>query len=404
VTDQREPRDADCWVPDSISLPPAGTGPLAGMTLAIKDMFAIEGHVSSFGHPRWRETHPPATRTAPVVTGLLSAGASIAGLAKLDQLAWSIIGNVGEGVAPLNAVYPDRFTGGSSSGPAAAVAAGLASAGIGSDTGGSIRVPAAACGLYGLRPTHGLITTDGVLPLAPSLDTVGILAAELASVGKILHVLADRVEEAGVERVIVPADILSAVSDPAAAAVLATATAISRSAGGTLAEAPLRTYISDEVTDLFARVQARQVWATHADWLTVNSEALAPDVAARVQRARDLSAVPASERAADERAWQDYVAGLSETLPEGTIAVLPLMPDRTPLRTAPAEELAMFRLSALRYTSPASLAGRPELAIPVRHAASGRSLGVGLLGWAGGDASLLDIAALVCPPAGALTV
>src|ERR1700722_14177592 len=113
VTDPRRPRDADCWAPDSISLPPAGPGPLAGCTLAVKDMFAIEGHVSSFGHPRWRDTHGPAAETAPAVRRLLAAGASIEGLAKLDQLAWSIVGNVGEGIAPRNPVYPDRFTGGS---------------------------------------------------------------------------------------------------------------------------------------------------------------------------------------------------------------------------------------------------------------------------------------------------
>ena len=140
-------------------------------------MFFIEGHVSSYGHPRWRETHSPSDRTAPVVSRLLNAGASIAGLAKLDQIAWSIIGNASEGIPPLNPAYPDRFTGGSSSGPASAVACGLADVGIGTDTGGSIRVPAAACGLFGLRPTHGRISTDGVLPLAPAFDTVGILPA-----------------------------------------------------------------------------------------------------------------------------------------------------------------------------------------------------------------------------------
>ncbi|MGN6676281.1 MAG: amidase family protein, partial [Streptosporangiaceae bacterium] len=133
-------------------MPAAGTGTLNGLRLAVKDMFAIEGHVSSFGHPRWRETHSPWNYTSPVLERLVGDGASIAGLAKLDQLAWSIIGNAGEGVAPLNSAFPDRFTCGSSSGPASAVAAGLADVGVGTDTGGSIRAPAAACGLYGLRP------------------------------------------------------------------------------------------------------------------------------------------------------------------------------------------------------------------------------------------------------------
>lgn len=167
-----------CRAPESCSMAATGTGTLDGLRLAVKDMFAIEGHVSSFGHPRWRETHSPWSYTAPVLDRLLSAGASNAGLAKLDQLAWSIVGNAGEGVPPLNSAYPERFTCGSSSGPASAVAAGQADVGVGTDTGGSIRVPAAACGLYGLRPTHGLISAEGVLPLAPSFDTVGGIQGE----------------------------------------------------------------------------------------------------------------------------------------------------------------------------------------------------------------------------------
>lgn len=183
------PQPGDCWAPGSVSVPAAGSGPLSGWSLAVKDMIAVEGHVSSFGHPRWRETHAPSTSTAPALAALLAAGASVAGLAKLDQLAWSLTGSAGEGVAPRNPLYPDRLTGGSSSGPAAAVAAGLADAGIGTDTGGSIRVPAAACGLFGLRTTHGLISTRGVLPLAPSFDVVGILARGLGQLGQLLEVM-----------------------------------------------------------------------------------------------------------------------------------------------------------------------------------------------------------------------
>src|ERR1700722_14556111 len=181
---------AACWVPDSVSLQATGHGPLDGVTVAVKDMISVEGHVSSFGHPRWRATHSPRADNAPVLCGLLAAGASVAGLAKLDQLAYSLIGNAGEGVAPPNSRYPSRFTGGSSSGPAAAVAAGLAGLGLGTDTAGSVRVPAASCGLFGFRPSHGLVCARGVLPLAPSFDVVGILARSAGMLGPVLEVLA----------------------------------------------------------------------------------------------------------------------------------------------------------------------------------------------------------------------
>ena len=403
------PQPGDCWAPGSVSVPAAGSGPLSGWSLAVKDMIAVEGHVSSFGHPRWRETHGPSTSTAPALAALLAAGASVAGLAKLDQLAWSLTGSAGEGVAPRNPLYPDRLTGGSSSGPAAAVAVGLADAGIGTDTGGSIRVPAAACGLFGLRTTYGLISTRGVLPLAPSFDVVGILARGLGQLGQLLEVMtapglpgADAgppvtgpSANLAAPRVIVPAGVLAAVSTETADAVLAVASGLAAAGGSVPEEDDLSAFIGNEVADLFARIQARQVWAAHGPWLAQNIDALAPDVADRARRGEKLTAAPRQQQDDDRRAWHAYSAGLSRKLPVGTLAVLPVMPDLPPLRTASGADLQAFRLGAFRFTTPASLTGRPELVIPVRHLPSGNHLGVGILGHRGGDAQLLQIASRI---------
>jgi amidase len=401
---KRSPSPRDCWAPGSLTLAATGSGPLSGLTVAVKDMFAIEGHVSSYGHPRWRETHGPAERTAPVVARLLAAGASVAGLAKLDQIAWSIIGNAGEGIAPLNPAYPDRFTCGSSSGPASAVASGLASIGIGTDTGGSVRAPAAACGVFGLRPTHGAISTDGVLPLAPPFDTVGIFARELPLLARVLavlsegHGLSEGNGGAGpISRLIVPADCPDSVSPETAEAVRAVAAAIAQSAGCELAEERLAEFFSDEAADLFARNQARQAWDTLGPWLAENVEVLAPDVAGRVRRAEQLAAAPSSEREADERAWHAYTDALSARLPAGTVAVVPVLADLPPLRIASPDELAEFRTTTFRFTTPASLSGRPELVVPFKHAASGKQIGVGLLGSPGSDAELVRVAGLIRP-------
>ncbi len=387
-------------MPDSFSLPATGAGTLDGLGLAVKDMFAIEGHVSSFGHPRWRETHSPWKYTAPLLEKLLSAGASIAGLAKLDQLAWSIVGNAGEGVAPLNSAYPERFTCGSSSGPASAVAAGLADVGVGTDTGGSIRVPAAACGLYGLRPTHGLISTEGVLPLAPSFDTVGVLASDLAALRQVLEVMADVHAGEPVRRVFVPSDGLAEVTEATSDAVRSVAAALAHSVGCELAHWELGTFCNSEVSDLFSRIQARQVWTMHGPWLAANVGALAADVARRARRGKELSAMPADDLVDDEGAWHAYTEALSQALPGEAVAVLPVMTDLPPLRTASAAELREFRASTFRYTTPASLAGRPELVIPVRTVASGKWIGVGILGRVGGDSELVRLAAEICPPQG----
>ena len=396
-----------CWVPDSVSLPAAGRGPLDGVSVAVKDMIGIAGHVPSFGHPRWRATHPPSEETAPAVSRLLGAGAAVAGLAKLDQLAYSLIGNAGEGVAPLNSLYPSRFTGGSSSGPAAAVAAGLADIGLGTDTAGSIRVPAASCGLFGLRPSHGLVSSRGVLPLAPSFDVVGILAASAGRLGPALAVLASPgvAGPAGaVHAVHLPAGDLAGISPALSEAVRATASAIADAAGCGLSEVPPGALLSDEVAGLFARVQAREVWRAHGPWLSGNIQYLAEDVRARAQRAERLSRAGDPQRDDDERAWRGYAPRLDALLPPGAVAVLPVTPGLPPLRDAGPEDLLAFRTGAFRCTAPASLSGRPELVVPVHHRGSGQSFGVGVLGPALGDFTLLRLAGLLCPDGAALVV
>jgi amidase len=399
------PRPADCWVPGSFAIPATGSGPLGGVTLAVKDMFAIEGHVSSFGLPRWRQTHSPARYTSPALGRLLAAGASIAGLAKLDQLAWSIVGNVGEGTAPLNPAYPDRFTCGSSSGPASAVAAGLADVGLGTDTGGSVRAPAAACGLYGLRPTHGLVSTEGVLALAPSFDTVGIMARDLGSLGPALEAIAEDDAGGRAARVaLVPADLLAGLTKATSDSVLAVGAVLGKRAACSLADAELGEFFNEDVADLFSRIQGRQAWTMHGPWLAANIDALAPDVAGRVRRGQRLSATPEEERDADERAWRAYTTAFSERVPADTVVVLPVMHDLAPPRTASADELAQFRAGAFRFTTPASLSGRPELVIPVRHSASGKLVGVGILGAAGSDRELLRVASAICPRHGPLVI
>ena len=389
-----------------MSLPATGPGRLDGVTAAVKDMFGIAGHVSSFGHPRWRATHPASVDTAPAVSRLLAAGASVAGLAKLDQLAYSLIGNAGEGIAPLNSQYPSRFTGGSSSGPAAAVAAGLAGIGLGTDTAGSIRVPAASCGLFGFRPSHGLVCTHGVLPLAPSFDVVGILARSARMLGPVLEVLAPpgAARPLAAARRVHVARGRAGLSPELADAVQATAAAIADRWGSGVSEAPLDAVINDDVADLFARVQGREVWRAHGPWLAANRQFLAGDVRSRVQRAEALSQPGDPQREEDERAWRGYAPRLDAVLPPDSVAVLPVTPGLPPLRDAGPGELLAFRAGAFRFTAPASLTGRPELVVPVHHRSSGQRFGVGVLGPASGDFALLRLASLLCPGDAALVV
>ncbi|MCS6890370.1 MAG: amidase family protein, partial [Rhodovarius sp.] len=148
----------------------APQGPLAGLTFAVKDLFDVAGTRSGWGNPdRLREAEPAVT-TAPAVAAALAAGATLIGKTITDELACGMFGENPHDGTPPNPAAPDRVPGGSSSGSAAVVAAGLADVAFGTDTGGSVRVPASFCGLYGIRTSHGRISTAGVMPMAPSFD------------------------------------------------------------------------------------------------------------------------------------------------------------------------------------------------------------------------------------------
>jgi len=172
-----------------LHIDPTGSGPLDGLTCGVKDVFDIAGAATGFGNPVWAQTHPPATAHAWAVERVLSRGARVVGKTISDELAFSLSGVNHHYGAPLNSAAPDRLTGGSSCGSAAAVAAGLCDFALGTDTAGSIRAPASFCGLFGFRPTHGAVSTAGVCALAPSLDVVGWCAREpgiLERVGNVL--------------------------------------------------------------------------------------------------------------------------------------------------------------------------------------------------------------------------
>ena len=164
---------AQALVPHTLKEPLTGSasGPLAGLSFMVKDLFAIKGRKIGNGNPNFYEHATPAHDTAPVITSLLEAGASLTGITICDEFFYSVLGSNAHYGQPVNTRAPGHVTGGSSCGSAAAVAASMCDFALGSDTGGSIRVPASFSGLYGLRPTHGRIALDGVTAMAPSVTT-----------------------------------------------------------------------------------------------------------------------------------------------------------------------------------------------------------------------------------------
>ena len=144
-------------------------GALHGLTFVAKDLYDVAGHRTGAGSPAWLEAHDAATRTAPAISALLAAGADLVAKSHTDELAWSLLGQNAHYGTPTNPRSVDRVPGGSSSGSVVATAAGLVDFALGSDTGGSVRVPASNCGVYGIRTTHGAISLAGAVPSCPVL-------------------------------------------------------------------------------------------------------------------------------------------------------------------------------------------------------------------------------------------
>jgi amidase len=184
----------------------APTGRLAGLTFAAKDLFDVVGHVTGCGNPDWAASHAPAARSALVVERLLAAGASLVGKTVTDEISLGLLGRNRHFGAPINPRAPDRYTGGSSSGSAAAVSGGLAALALGTDSGGSMRVPASFCGIYGIRPTHGAIPVDGLMTQSPSFDTAGFFAADADIFCRVGDVVLPPAPEIDIEEILIADD------------------------------------------------------------------------------------------------------------------------------------------------------------------------------------------------------
>ncbi len=383
------------WRPPDGAVPlPAGsgTGPLAGVRVAVKDVVAVAGQRTGAGVPRWLERALPAAASAPALQALLDAGAAVAGLARTDELAFSLLGVNAHYGTPPNPAAPGRVPGGSSSGCAAAVAGGAADLGLGTDTAGSLRVPGSWCGLHAWRPTHGAVDTTGVLPLAPSFDTVGLLARDAGLLAAAARVLLPGAS-APVRR---PAALLRSrtllgLAEPATArAVEAALAALAERTG-----LPVRDVGDDVTADeagewaaAFRTAQAAEAWAAHGAFVTAEPGALSPAVEARFRAGERTGAAQlAAARAVVERTR----ARLDAVLEDGWLC-LPSTATPAPPVGAPPELFEAVRAGTLPLTTLASQTGVPAVGLPAGRA-GGLPVGLCVLAPRGEDRSLLALVA-----------
>ncbi|GFH38135.1 amidase [Streptomyces pacificus] len=377
----------------------SATGRLRGVRLAVKDIHAVAGHRIGAGNPaRLAEAEPQPSHSW-AVAALLDAGADVAGIAQTDEFAYSLNGTNAHYGTPPNPAAPGRVPGGSSSGPASAVALGEADAGLGSDTAGSIRVPASYCGLYGLRPTHGLVPVTGMLPLAPSFDTVAWLARDpgpLARLGDVLLPEAGAAEAAPPFRTALVADDLVALAEPEVRDTFAEAAAdLAARAGLRLARVPSPGADPGVLGAAFATAQGAEVWESDGAWVRAHPGALGPGIAARFARA---SEVTAERRAAAEEVVHRAGRAVRSALRDDTVLLLPAAGGPAPPADAAPERKAALRDAAFRLTCLASSAGLPCLVLP-RMRVGGLPVGLAVVAGHAADRRLLELATRVQAPA-----
>jgi Asp-tRNA(Asn)/Glu-tRNA(Gln) amidotransferase A subunit family amidase len=357
------------------------TGTLHGRTVAVKDIFAVAGHPIGAGIPAYLAESEIAVRSAEAVQLLLDAGASITGIARTDEFAYSIAGRNPHYGTPPNPAVVGGIPGGSSNGPAAAVATGQADIGLATDTAGSIRVPASYQGLFGLRTTHGVVSRDGLVPLAHSFDTVGWLARNLNDLASAAVASVGPTTQRNVDARYVALDLAGTGIEPTVAEAFQEPIA---AMGGLVEETVSWPADPDELYAAFRAVQGFQAWSAHGEWIEAHPGALGAEIAARFESA---SHIGADEFAAAGTFLSAAAAQFEQTVGD-RIALLPSASSPAPSVTADLETIERTRAATLRLTALAGITGRPALSVPALRV-GGAPVGFCLVGPQGTDVALL---------------
>jgi amidase len=372
----------------SVHIEGAAGGPLSGLTFVAKDLFDVAGHTTGGGNPDWPGNHEPAKQHAWAVQTLLDGGATLVGKSITDEVSLGILGeNVFQGT-PVNSAAPDRVPGGSSAGSAAAVAAGMCDIALGTDTGGSVRVPASFCGLYGIRPTHGRLDLSGMMGQAPSSDTTGWFARDGKTFAKASAVmLEEAIPDKLPDRLIVAVDAFGFTDGKMRAALLPIVERL-----GELVETIDEEVMAPPGLSTWAKAQRTlqpyEGWLTFKDWLDAANPAMAYSVARGLAAA---AAIPAAERDWANMMRQEARARLDYLLPPDTVLCLPTTPFPAPMKGLPISQTDPLRLQIACLCSHGGLTGVPQVSIPGA-TMDGLPVGISIIGRRGTDAQLVALA------------
>lgn len=372
--------------------PATAPGPLAALRVAVKDLFAVAGQPIGAGNPTWLGEARIEPVHAVAVDALLRAGAEIRGIAQTDEFGYGMFGVNPHYGTPPNPAAPGQVPGGSSSGSASAVASGGADIGLGTDTAGSVRVPASYCGLYSLRSTHGIVSNEGRLDLAPSFDTIGWITRDAHVLQQVSDVLLPNQATPPIEELVVAEDLFGLASPLLRGPLIEAAQRWADQVDIPLriVETSFATQV-EEWAEALGILQAVEMWDTYGAWVQAHLGAVSPRVAAAITSGGEVPA--------------EYATWAQETIAGATPLVRQVVPIRTALvhpataTAAPTRDLAgsgvRAALANVHLLCAASIAGLPVLTVPAAVQGDGQHgpAGLSILGARSSDRALVDLLA-----------
>lgn len=384
-----DPDPIHAFVPGlDVNIPGVAGGPLAGLTFAAKDLFDVAGVPTGGGNPDWERWRPVPEKHAWAVETLLTAGADLVGKTITDEVSLGILGENPFYGTPLNPAAPGWVPGGSSSGSAAAVAAKCCDFAIGTDTGGSVRVPASFCGLYGMRPTHGRLDLSGMMPQAPGSDTAGWFARDADTFARCSSVLLGEGPAAEPPaRLLVAVDAFGFAREDARTALEPMVEKLAGLIGDVREEV-----MAPQGLSVWGRaqrtLQPAEAWATFKDWIDRVNPRLAFNVARGLLAGSMVSETDLQWARLMRR---EARARLAYLLPPGTVLCLPTTPFPAPEKGLPLKAQNRVREKILCLCAHGGLTGVPQISIPGADV-DGAPIGLSIIGGRGTDASLVAAA------------
>ncbi len=385
---------------------PTSSGVLDGLTFAVKDLIDISGYKTGCGNPKWQDTHPEAAANALCVDQLLVSGAKCLGKTVTDELAFGLDGENCFWGTPLNPKAPDRVPGGSSSGSASAVACGIVDFALGTDTGGSVRIPASNCGIYGFRPTHACVSVAGVNPLAPSFDTVGVLASGCEILGKVASVLlgCKTAEQVQVGKLHLLREAFEISDEAVQKALREPVDLIEKAFPGAARETSLED-IDDDLPknglrgwhENYCQVQWAEIWSCLGSWVEDMKPEFGPRVTVNFRLVKNMDRT-IIEQAVQRR--EKYFHALKKFLGPNDLICMPTAPTPAPRKGSLGLDRTVdtYFQRTLSMTAVAGIGRLPQVTLPLA-LVDGAPIGISLLAAQGQDSFLLAAARMLAAQA-----